>query len=74
MNDMDKEDIYIAFHDATGISGRKNKHFHIVLPNVNRAGKSIRLGRDRVSCSELHTKIKGLIESRYTIRKDRDEV
>lgn len=73
-NDMKKEQIYIGYHDSTGISREKNKHLHIVLLNLNKDGKAIPLGRDRGKVRKLHKELQNYIIAKgYEIRKDKEK-
>jgi len=72
--EMDKESVVIAYHNSIGVSGGQNKHFHILLPNLNREGKSIKLGRDRLKVKELHNILQNYIKMQgYEIRKEKEK-
>jgi len=71
--EMDRESVVIAYHNSIGVSGEQNKHFHILLPNLNRDGRSIKLGRDRSKVKELHNILQNYIRMKgYEIRKEKE--
>jgi hypothetical protein len=70
---IDKEDIFIAYHSGeNSISGKKNKHFHIVLTPRTREGKPLRLKKQDLK--EFHKKLQNYIEGKgFKIRRDKKD-
>ena len=68
-----EEDIFIAYHNGkNSISGRENKHFHIVLTPRTREGKPLRL--KKTDLKEFHRRLQEYIEQKgFKIRKDKED-
>jgi glutaredoxin 2 len=61
--------IWIGYHDSVSIVGNSNKHFHIIVSNMDRNGKALRVNRQMLK--SLHSRLQSLIQSfGYTIKKD----
>jgi chromosome segregation ATPase len=66
---MQTDYVWIGYHDSISISNHRNKHFHIIVSNMDRNGKALRINRQMLK--SLHSRLQGLIESYgYSIRKD----
>ena len=65
---VDKEGVFIGYHDSVGVSGQKNKHLHIVCANIDKHGKALRI--DKETLRTLHASLQGLIRTHgYDIKK-----
>jgi len=73
MLNVKEEDIFIAYHDGkNSISGRENKHFHIVLTPRTKEDKALRL--KKTDLKEFHRRLQEYIEQKgFKIRRDREE-
>lgn len=61
--------ILIGYHDSISIANNQNKHFHIIVANMDRNGKALRVNRQMLK--SLHANLQNLIESYgYSIRRD----
>jgi predicted nucleic acid-binding Zn-ribbon protein len=66
---MQTDYVWIGYHDSISVVGNLNKHFHIVVANLDRNGKALRINRQMLK--SLHANLQGLIQSfGYTIKKD----
>ncbi len=68
-----EEDIFIAYHNGkNSISGRENKHFHIVLTPRTREDKPLRL--KKTDLKEFHRRLQEYIEQKgFKIRRDKED-
>ncbi len=65
--------IWIGYHDSISIVGNQNKHFHIIVANMDRNGKALRVNRQMLK--SLHANLQNLIESYgYSIRRDEHSI
>ena len=67
------EDIFIAYHNGrNSISGRENKHFHIVLTPRTKEGRPLRL--KKTDLKDFHRRLQEYIEGKgFKIRRDKEE-
>ena len=68
-NLLDTDYILIYYHDSTSIVNNKNKHFHIIVANLNRQGKSLRVNKNMLK--QLHSELQACLNDMgYEIRKE----
>ena len=70
---VNEEDIFIAYHSGkNSISGKENKHFHVVLTPRTKEGKPLRL--KKTDLKEFHRRLQEYIKQKgFKIRKDRED-
>jgi uncharacterized protein YukE len=65
--------IWIGYHDSISIAGNQNKHFHIIVANMDRNGKALRVNRQVIK--SFRAGLQNLIESYgYSIRRDEHSI
>ncbi len=63
--------ILIYYHDSTSIANNKNKHFHIIVSNLNKQGKSLRVNKKILK--QLHSELQSCLRNfGYEIKKDEE--
>jgi chromosome segregation ATPase len=65
--------IWIGYHDSISVVGNQNKHFHIIVANMDRNGKALRVNLQAIK--SFRAGLQNLIESYgYSIRRDEHSI